>query len=132
VSPVCWRRREKLADGGFEVNLIHAEHGPWFGGAMPGSTNGCGIFAGGEAKEFFVRCDAEGIYLAATLDQLLSANGVRSIFLVSEAPNLFVDNIRSFAHTHGYEFRAGLPDVASGPSVNAVRKLLSPDAWGQR
>ena len=103
------------------VNLIHAEHGPWFGGAMPGSTNGCGIFAGGEAKEFFVRCDAEGIYLAATLDQLLSANGVHSIFLVSEAPNIFVDNIRSFAHTHGYEFRAGLPDIASGPTVESSR-----------
>jgi nicotinamidase-related amidase len=106
------------------VDLIHAEHGPWLGDAMPGSPNGCGIFPGKETGEFFARCDAEGIYLAATLDHLLSANGVRSLFLVGEAPNLFADNIRSFAVVHGYEFRAGLPDVASGSVVGSSRSLV--------
>jgi nicotinamidase-related amidase len=106
------------------VDLICAEYGPWLGDAMPGSPNGCGIFAGKEAKEFFARCDAEGVYLNATLDQLLRANGVRSIFLVGEAPNPFVDSIRSFALTFGYEFRAGLPDVTSGSAVESPRPLV--------
>jgi nicotinamidase-related amidase len=106
------------------VDLIAAEHGPWRGDAMPGSPNGCGIFAGKEGKEFFARSDAEGIYLAATLDQLLSANGVRSIFLVGQDPNPLVDSIRSFALAHGYEFQTGLPDVISGSTFEISRPLV--------
>src|ERR1700754_3238631 len=57
-----------------DVDLIDAEDGPWMGAAMPGSANGCGIFAGDEPGEYRARSDDKGIYLAATLDQLLSAN----------------------------------------------------------
>ena len=60
-----------------DVDLVHTENGPWMGAAMPGSANGCGIFAGAETRGYFARSDAEGVYLSATLDQLLSANGVR-------------------------------------------------------
>src|SRR5258708_14196962 len=60
-----------------DVELIDAGDGPWMGAAMPGSPIGCGIFAGTDSKEFFARCDAQCIYLSATLDQLLSANGIR-------------------------------------------------------
>ena len=93
-----------------DVELIEAENGPWVGAAMPGSPNGCGIFAGAESREFRARCDTNCIYLSATLDQLLSANRIRGIFLVGEAPASFVDGVRIFAITHGYEFRVGPPD----------------------
>jgi nicotinamidase-related amidase len=107
-----------------DVDLIHAENGPWMGAAMPGSTNGCGIFAAAEAREFLARSDTEGIYLSATLDQLLCANGVRIVHLVNDAPACFVDAIRSFAVAHGYEFRVGPPGEKDGSTVDALRPLV--------
>jgi nicotinamidase-related amidase len=106
-----------------DVELIEAENGPWVGAAMPGSPNGCGIFAGAESREFRARCDTNCIYLSATLDQLLSANRIRGIFLVGEAPASFVDGVRIFAITHGYEFRVGPPDQIGGLTVEPVRPL---------
>lgn len=100
-----------------DVELIDAEDGPWMGAAMPGSPIGCGIFARAETGGFFARCDARCIYLSATLDQLLSANGIGSIFLVGEAPNSFVDGMRSFAIAHGYGFQVDPPDDRSGLTV---------------
>ena len=91
---------------------------------MPGSANGCGIFAEAEAGEFRARSDTEGIYLAATLDQLLCANGVRSIYLVNEAPAPFVETIRSFAVAHGYDFRTGPPGEQDPSAVDAPRSLV--------
>jgi hypothetical protein len=88
-----------------DVKLIEAKNGPWVGAAMPGSPNGCGIFAAAESREFLARCDADCIYLSATLDQLLRANGIREIVLVGEAPAAFVDGMHIFAVAHGYEFR---------------------------
>jgi nicotinamidase-related amidase len=107
-----------------DVELIHAERGPWIGAAMPGSPNGCGIFAGAEANEFFSRCDDDGIYLSATLEQLLSANGVRRIFLVGDAPGSFVDNLRGFAGARGYEFHVGPPDESGGSTIEAIEPLV--------
>jgi nicotinamidase-related amidase len=107
-----------------DVDLINAENGPWMGDAMPGSASGCGISAGAEDGEFRARSDAEGIYLSATLDQLLCANGIRSIYLVNEAPGSFVDAIRSFAVAHGYEFRIGPPGEQDPSTVDAFRPLV--------
>ena len=107
-----------------DVDLIHAENGPWMGAAMPGAARGCGIFAGTEAREFVARSDAEGIYLSATLDQLLCAVGVRSIYLVGEAPGSFVNAILSFAVAHGYEFQVGPPDEKGRSAVVTLRSLV--------
>jgi nicotinamidase-related amidase len=54
---------------------------------------------------------------------LLSANRIRGIFLVGEAPASFVDGVRIFAITHGYEFRVGPPDRIGGLTVEPVRPL---------
>jgi nicotinamidase-related amidase len=107
-----------------DVNLIDAENGPWMGAAMPGSPNGCGIFAEAEPREFRARSDAEGIYLAATLDQLLCANGIRRIYLVNEAPTSFVDSVCSFAVAHGYGFRIGPPGEQDSTTVDTIRPLV--------
>ena len=107
-----------------DVNLIDAEDGPWIGEAMPGSANGCGIFAGDEPGEYRARSDAEGIYLAATLDQLLSANGIRHIHLVNEAPSSFVDAIAGFAVAHGYKFQIGPPGKHDPSTVEASRPFV--------
>lgn len=104
-----------------DVEFIEAENGPWMGAAMPGSPNGCGIFARAEGREFFARSDPEGVYLSATLDQLLNANRIRNIFVMGEAPDSFVDSMRSFALTHGYEFRVGPPDETNGSTGEAAR-----------
>jgi nicotinamidase-related amidase len=106
-----------------DVELIDAQDGPWMGAAMPGSPTGCGIFARAEDREFFARSDSEAVYLSATLDQLLNANRIRSIFLVGEASNSFVDGMRSFAVAHGYEFRVGPPDEEKGSNVDVSRPL---------
>jgi nicotinamidase-related amidase len=115
-----------------DVELIEAKDGPWIGAAMPGSPRGCGIFAKAEPTEFFARSDADGIYLSATLDQLLSANGVRSISVVGDAPNTFVESMRGFAGGHGYGFRLGSPDEMSGsvaekPLLRDFASRLSPE-----
>jgi nicotinamidase-related amidase len=107
-----------------DVELIDAEDGPWIGAAMPGSPNGCGIFEGAEPKEFFARCDAGGVYLSVTLDHLLSANAISSIFLIGEAPKSFVDRVRGFAVTHGYEFREGSPGETDGSVAEAPRPMV--------
>src|SRR5580692_9951239 len=107
-----------------DVELVKAEDGPWMGAAMPGSPRGCGIFAGAETREFVAQCDAGAVYLSATLDHLLSANGVRSIFLAGEAPNCFVDGMRGFAVAHGYEFGVGSPGETSGSAVEALRPMV--------
>jgi len=107
-----------------DVELVHWERGPWIGAAMPGSPSGCGIFAGAEANEFFSRCDDDGVYLSATLEQLLNANGVRRIFLVGEAPGSFVDNLRGFAGARGYEFHVGPPDESVGSTIEAIKPLV--------
>src|SRR5579863_5053159 len=118
-----------------DVQFIDAKDGPWKGAAMPGAPNGCGIFAGEGARDFLVRCDAEGIYLSATLDHFLTANRVRSICLAGEGPGLLVDGLRSFAKAHGYDLRIGLPDEtgvapARGfePQVRDFAARLSPDS----
>lgn len=97
-----------------DVELLETENGPWMGAAMPGSPNGCGIFARAEGGEFFARSDSEGVYLSATLDQLLSANRIRNIFLIGDAPDSFIDGMRSFAVAYGYGFRLGSPDETNG------------------
>jgi nicotinamidase-related amidase len=107
-----------------DVDLVHAENGPWMGAAMPGSANGCGIFAGAEPRAFFARSDTEGVYLSATLDQLLCANGVRRVCLVGESPDSFGTAIRSFAAAHGYEFRVGPPSETSEVNVETFRPLV--------
>jgi nicotinamidase-related amidase len=107
-----------------DVDLIHTENGPWMGAAMPGSANGCGIFAGAETRGYFARSDAEGVYLSATLDQLLCANGVRYVCVVGEAPRPFEDAIRSFAVSHGYGFRDGPPDETSRSAGEILRPLV--------
>lgn len=107
-----------------DVELIDAEDGPWIGAAMPGSSNGCGIFAGAGSKEFFARSDAGGIYLSVTLDHLLSANGIGSIFFIGEAPNSFVGSMRGFAITYGYEFCEGAPGETHGSIVDTPEPMV--------
>jgi nicotinamidase-related amidase len=107
-----------------DVDLIPTENGPWTGAAMPGSANGCGIFAGAETRGYFARSDAEGVYLSATLDQLLCANGVHCVCVVGEAPRPFADAIHSFAISHGYEFRDSPPDETSRSVVETFRPLV--------
>ena len=107
-----------------DVTLIHAEDGPWMGTAMPGAASGCGIFAGAEPREYFARSDDDGIYLSATLDQLLCATGVRGIYLVGESPAPFVNAIRAFAVAHGYAFHIGPPDENDGSTAATVEPLV--------
>lgn len=102
-----------------DVELLETENGPWMGAAMPGSPNGCGIFARAEGGEFFARSNSEGVYLSATLDQLLSANRIRNIFLMGDAPDSFIDGMRSFAVAYGYGFRLGSPDETNGSTGEA-------------
>jgi len=92
-----------------DVDLIIAEEGPWKGHAMPGSPEGCGIFACADSRTYTARADDKGIYLSATLDQLLQAHGVRCICLVGDAQDAFVEAIRSFAVMRGYRFQLGTP-----------------------
>ena len=99
------------------VELINAERGPWMGSAMPGSKEGCGIFAGKDVRTYSARSDADGIYLSATLDSLLSANGIHSICCVGKVPAAFAAAMRTFAVTRGYAFHddpARLAHFATG------------------
>jgi nicotinamidase-related amidase len=103
-----------------DVELIHAEDGPWKGAAMPGSSKGCGIFAGVGPKEYFARCDTRGIYLSVTLDQVLVANAIRTICLVGQGLE-FVDAMRGFAIAHGYGFRLGVPGETDLPASEVYK-----------
>jgi nicotinamidase-related amidase len=104
-----------------DVELIHAEDGPWKGAATPGSPKGCGIFAGAEPREYFARCDSMGIYLSATLDQLLVANAIRTICLVGQGAPEFIDGMRGFAIAHGYALHLGVPDETDLPASEVYK-----------
>lgn len=107
-----------------DVALIDAEDGPWMGAAMPGAPNGCGIVAGAEPGAYVARSDAKGVYLSATLDQLLRANRIRCICLVGQPPAGFADALRSFAVAHGYEFRTDPPGGTGEPAAEPFSPLV--------
>jgi nicotinamidase-related amidase len=107
-----------------DVELIEAEHGPWIGAAMPGSANGCGLFAGTETRSYRARTDMNGVYLSATADALLSSNGVRDVHLLGAHPESFAKAMRSFSIAHDYRFHLGPPAEGDGSIPNSTKSFV--------